>query len=220
MSYDASFLRYLIKKFQFGQVLIFFYHCKRKFWRICISDGLQYFLYFKGQIISKGLFGVLEFSQKTNKRICRSSKNNSSVHFLGKLKDTKSPFEIIWPLGSRFKKDETRLFPNAIWEKCKWKVQMFILVTLWQLLPCHFNAWCVAKAMEYVGFTYLYLCNPLSYYIFSYSDFWCRYNVIGQALALHIKTPKFCKRIRGSYSFIVDFMIFPFSSLFYAVFWD
>ena len=29
----------------------------------------------KGQIISKGLFGVLEFSQKTNKRIHRSSKN-------------------------------------------------------------------------------------------------------------------------------------------------
>ena len=65
------------------------------------------------------------------------------------------------------KKDETCLFPNAIWEKCKWKVQMFILVTLWQLLPCHFNAWCVAKAMEYVGLTYLpLLCNPLSYYIF------------------------------------------------------
>ena len=29
----------------------------------------------KGQIISKGLFGVLEFSQKTNERILRSSNN-------------------------------------------------------------------------------------------------------------------------------------------------
>ena len=41
---------------------------------------------FKGQIISKGLFGVLEFSQKTNER------------FLGEFEDTKSPFEIILPL--------------------------------------------------------------------------------------------------------------------------
>ena len=73
----------------------------------------------------------------------------------------------VWQYVHMFKKDETRLFLNAIWEKCKWKVQMFILVTLWQLLPCHFNAWCVAKAMEYVGLTYLpLLCNPLSYYIF------------------------------------------------------
>ena len=29
----------------------------------------------KGQIISKGLFGALKFSQKTNKQIRRSSKN-------------------------------------------------------------------------------------------------------------------------------------------------
>ena len=48
----------------------------------------------KGQIISKGLFGVLEFSQKTNKRI-RHSNKNESVRFLGEFEDTKSPFEII-----------------------------------------------------------------------------------------------------------------------------
>ena len=46
-----------------------------------------------GQIISKGLFGVLEFSRKTSERIGRSSKN-----ILFKFEDTKSPFEIIWPL--------------------------------------------------------------------------------------------------------------------------
>ena len=34
---------------------------------------------FKGQIISKGLFGVLKSSQKRNKRIHRSSKKNSRV---------------------------------------------------------------------------------------------------------------------------------------------
>ena len=55
---------------------------------------------------SKGLFGVLEFSLKTNKRICRSSKNqsydyialvktNSFICFLEEFEDTKSPFEII-----------------------------------------------------------------------------------------------------------------------------
>ena len=33
-----------------------------------------YFEVTKGQIISKGLFGVLEFSQKTNERIRRSSR--------------------------------------------------------------------------------------------------------------------------------------------------
>ena len=48
----------------------------------------------KGQIISKGLFGVLEFSQETNKRIHRSSKNEL-VCFLGEFQDTKSLFEII-----------------------------------------------------------------------------------------------------------------------------
>ena len=48
----------------------------------------------KGQIISKGFFGVLEFSQKTNERIRRSSKV-----FLGEFEDSKSPFEIIWPLA-------------------------------------------------------------------------------------------------------------------------
>ena len=46
----------------------------------------------KGQIISKVLFGVFEFSQKTNEQIRRSSKN---VRFLGEFEDTKSPLEII-----------------------------------------------------------------------------------------------------------------------------
>ena len=52
----------------------------------------------KGQIISKVLFVVLEFSQKTNERIRRSSKNELVHSFLGEFEDTKSPFEIIWPL--------------------------------------------------------------------------------------------------------------------------
>ena len=39
----------------------------------------------KGQIISKGLFGVLEFSQKTNERIRRSSKNEFVCSFFGRI---------------------------------------------------------------------------------------------------------------------------------------
>ena len=44
----------------------------------------------KGQIISKGLYGFLEFSQKTNEQIRRRSKNE--------FEDTKSSFEFIWTL--------------------------------------------------------------------------------------------------------------------------
>ena len=47
----------------------------------------------KGQIILKELFGVLEFSQKTNERICRSSKNEFVRSFFGRMQG--SPFEII-----------------------------------------------------------------------------------------------------------------------------
>ena len=50
--------------------------------------------FFKGQMISKGLFGVLSFSQKKNERIRHSSKNEFVLLFSGEFKDTKSPFEI------------------------------------------------------------------------------------------------------------------------------
>ena len=44
-------------------------------------------------------FGILEFSQKMNKRICRSSKNKFVCSFfLGEFEETKSPFKIMWPL--------------------------------------------------------------------------------------------------------------------------
>ena len=49
----------------------------------------------KGQIISKGRFGVLEFSQKTNERICRSSKNEFVRSFFGRIRGYQKSFEII-----------------------------------------------------------------------------------------------------------------------------
>ena len=48
----------------------------------------------KCQIISKGLFGVLKFSQKTNKFVV-VVKTNLLVRFLGEFEDTKSPSKII-----------------------------------------------------------------------------------------------------------------------------
>ena len=59
-----------------------------------MSSNLTFFgIISKGQIISKGLLGILEFSQKTNERIRRSSKNE--LFFLGEFEETKSPFGII-----------------------------------------------------------------------------------------------------------------------------
>ena len=56
----------------------------------------------KGQIISKRLFGILGFFQKTNEQIrflvLLGKKPNSFVRFLEESEDTISFFEIIWPL--------------------------------------------------------------------------------------------------------------------------
>ena len=46
----------------------------------------------KGQIISKGLFGVLEFSQKANERIRRSSKNEFVCSFFGRIRGYQKSF--------------------------------------------------------------------------------------------------------------------------------
>ena len=46
----------------------------------------------KGQIISKGLFGVLEFSQKTNEQIRHSSKNEFVCSFFGRIRGCQKSF--------------------------------------------------------------------------------------------------------------------------------
>ena len=48
---------------------------------------------FKGQIFSKGLFGVLEFSQKTNSRIRRSSKNEFVCLLFGRIRGYQKFFQ-------------------------------------------------------------------------------------------------------------------------------
>ena len=48
--------------------------------------------FYKGQIISKGLFGVLEFSQKMNERIRRSSKNEFVRSFFGRIREYQKSF--------------------------------------------------------------------------------------------------------------------------------
>ena len=49
-------------------------------------------LFGKGQIISKGLFGVLEFSQKTNGRICLSSENEFVCSSFGRIRGYQMSF--------------------------------------------------------------------------------------------------------------------------------
>ena len=61
----------------------------------------------KGQLISKCLFGVFNFFQKTNKNKStwgiKVVKSNYFVRFLEELRIPKSPFEINWPLRVRIK---------------------------------------------------------------------------------------------------------------------
>ena len=62
------------------------------------DKGLFCTYHSKGQIISQGLLGVLEFSQKWTNEFFVVIKTNSFLQFLGEFDDTKSPFEIIRPL--------------------------------------------------------------------------------------------------------------------------
>ena len=58
----------------------------------------------KGHLISKCLFGVFKFFQKTNKNKSTwgiiVAKSNFFICFLEELRIPKSPFEINWPLAS------------------------------------------------------------------------------------------------------------------------
>ena len=47
----------------------------------------------KGQIISKGLFGVLKFSQKTNERTRLSNKNEFVRLFFGRIRGCQKSFQ-------------------------------------------------------------------------------------------------------------------------------
>ena len=54
----------------------------------------------KGQIISKCLFGVFNFFQKTNENTSHTSKNEFIRSFFGRIHGLKFAFEINWPLAS------------------------------------------------------------------------------------------------------------------------
>ena len=64
---------------------------------LCVNQDCGVFfetlMVIKGQIISERLFGVLEFSQKSNEFVV-VVKTNLFVPFLGGFDDTKSPFKI------------------------------------------------------------------------------------------------------------------------------
>ena len=63
---------------------------------------------FKGQLISKWFFGVVDFLQKMNGNKSTWGiivvKSNSFVRFLEEIDDPKNHFEIIWPLVFSVKK--------------------------------------------------------------------------------------------------------------------
>ena len=60
----------------------------------------------KGQLISKYLFGVFSFLQKTNENKSTWSiivvKSNSFVRFLEETLAWKNHFDFVWPLGAEF----------------------------------------------------------------------------------------------------------------------
>ena len=66
-------------------------HCFRVF---DLSNQLIWILirWVKGQMISEGLFGVLEFSQKMNEQIRRSSRNEFVRSFFGRIRGYQKSF--------------------------------------------------------------------------------------------------------------------------------
>ena len=79
-----------------NQMLLFFHQTYFSI-RFLLPRALLAFLT-KGQIILKRLFCVFNFFQKMNKNTSHTSKNEFICSFLGESEDTKSCFEIIWPL--------------------------------------------------------------------------------------------------------------------------
>ena len=68
-----------------------FYKKATKFDEILIVD----LTLTKGQILSKGLYCILQFSQKQTNTFIVVVKTNLFIRFLGEFEDTKSPFKII-----------------------------------------------------------------------------------------------------------------------------
>ena len=89
-----------------SSTITFFYSIRISIWRKC----KKYVDIFKGQIISKGLYGVLEFSQKLNDRI---SKNEFVRSFFGRIRGYQKSFQnyltfskwyFLWDLSSTIQK--------------------------------------------------------------------------------------------------------------------
>ena len=78
---------------------------------------------FKGQIISKGLFVVLEFSQKTNERIRRSSKNEFVCSFFGRIRGYQKSFQNY--LTFRILETEQTCWNTCVLYKTCWKSKLW-----------------------------------------------------------------------------------------------
>ena len=83
------------------------FHQKTIWWYIFFSMWIKWV--FKGQLISKGLFGILEFFQKTNERIlfyyCWAKNPNLFVCFLEESSACKKHYDSVWTLSNLHKEN-------------------------------------------------------------------------------------------------------------------
>jgi hypothetical protein len=69
------------------------------FWRL---SNFQIVSLLNSQLISKWIFGVFNFLQKTNKNKSHSSKIEFVCSFLEEMSAWKNHFEFVWPLVSQY----------------------------------------------------------------------------------------------------------------------
>ena len=62
------------------------------------SSGCKNFDITKGQLISKGIFAILEFFQKNERNNSIGKKTNSFVRFLEESSAWKKHYDFVWPL--------------------------------------------------------------------------------------------------------------------------
>ena len=109
-------------------------------WWVTIKLNLQCLLLKpKGQLISKGLFGILNFSKKRAKKIYLATMIPLFVHFLEELKTPKRQLEINWPLISIilitlwFFFSVNQYCTKCCTRKCSWLTMQWQRLTTWSM---------------------------------------------------------------------------------------
>ena len=111
----------------------------------------------KGQLISKGLVGVFIFPKKTRKQV--NLKSMFFPFFFGRIRDTKNPFEINWPLNTSYGTDflvfilfkfenYSKTIPNLIflifhWPSSSWQGNKRTWNCVFEGLRCEISCVCL-----------------------------------------------------------------------------